>query len=548
MQATVDFLKLPVGLSSGEYPLLSSLGQSLTAYTLATYTLNVRRDLYQSIRVEDFDGSDRANMVRIRGHGLYWIVSRSTNSDIRESVTFEVSACAPSSLLFSGQSIRGDFDRLPANVCPYLQRQAVSGAMETSRTVDLPTIGITTAGRVYWVEITASVNLSMSDGSVVDNDSLNRYGMFVLLDARGARGRDINATTEETPRVYPRINDIINNPEKLGFQASVIQDISISARCPYDYGVSSKYADMWLKSTTGGRLDPNARGPDVQGAPGGSYAFYNLSSSLLSDTAERVASVTLTLSDLERASGQVSIRSESSAAVAMIPTQWGPTITARVQCIGDMGKMLTIVTINNTEYTLQEGHLPFVGSAWSEYTAYSLSYDREAMEQSINFANERMILGIANSGAAGIQSGVTGALAGGPVGIISGISSFALGTASSVLERSISEREARQTQALAERRVQGQAGTPYNAAYGLIYNTYYFRHPPCLQLDMPSGLTEDLDEDFTDINGFPAEGPRTVPVTGGYFRGKLFASETLTGPWLDALNGALAGGIRFKVI
>ena len=44
MKAIVDFLKMPVALSTGEYPLLSSLDQDLAAYIVESVTLNVRKD------------------------------------------------------------------------------------------------------------------------------------------------------------------------------------------------------------------------------------------------------------------------------------------------------------------------------------------------------------------------------------------------------------------------------------------------------------------------------------------------------------------------
>ena len=51
MRAIVDFLKMPVALSTGEYPLLSSLDQDLAAYIVGSVTLNVRKDLAQTIRL-----------------------------------------------------------------------------------------------------------------------------------------------------------------------------------------------------------------------------------------------------------------------------------------------------------------------------------------------------------------------------------------------------------------------------------------------------------------------------------------------------------------
>ena len=51
MKAVVDFLKMPVALSTGEYPLLTSLEQNLSSYIVQSVTLNVRKDLAQTIRL-----------------------------------------------------------------------------------------------------------------------------------------------------------------------------------------------------------------------------------------------------------------------------------------------------------------------------------------------------------------------------------------------------------------------------------------------------------------------------------------------------------------
>ena len=186
MQVTVDFLKMPVSLSTGDYPLLAGLDMDLSAYIVETMALNVRKDLHQMIRVVDFNGSELCNMVRFRGYGLYWITARETSSDINNAVSFMLSACASSTILMSGNSIRGEFSRLPTNACPYLKRQAVSGAMQYSRHVDLPTIGETSPGRVYWVEITSTTELNPTDGTPKSSDSISRYGMIVVIEESGA--------------------------------------------------------------------------------------------------------------------------------------------------------------------------------------------------------------------------------------------------------------------------------------------------------------------------------------------------------------------------
>lgn len=549
MQVTVDFLKLPVSLSTGDYPLLASLDMDLSAYIVETMTLNVRKDLHQMIRVVDFTGSELCNMVRFRGYGLYWITARETSSDINNAVSFMLSACASSTILMSGNSIRGEFSRLPVNACPYLKRQAVSGAMQYSRHVDLPTIGETSHGRVYWVEITSTAELNPTDGSVKSQDSLSRYGMFVAIDARGASSDYIVANNAygETQTYYPSIDDIISNPELLGLQASTIQDISISARCPYTWAGKDSLFRINLTDASGSVILPNSRGP-AREVTGEYLEFYRINDPTKTFI-PLVETVTMTLSALERASGQVIIKTEAGSNVSSIPTEWSGTITADVQCIGDMGKLLTIITIAGTEYTLPEGHLPFVGSQWAEYVAYSMAYDRQSMEQSISYANERMIADIAQGAAGAVQGAALGAISGsGPLAIGTGLASFGLSTAGSLIERSISEREARDTQALAERRVQGQAGTPYNTAYGLIYNIYYHRHPACIQLDMPSGLTASIDTTYTSRHGYPAEGVRTITMGEGYIQGRVFPVGDLTGPMLDKANEELSNGITFKEV
>ena len=155
MQATVDFLKLPVGLSTGQYPLLTSIDQNLSSYILKSEVLNVRKDLYQILKVADFDNSEVCNMVRIRGYGLYWVTARDTSTDVNGSVSFALSACAPSSMLFSGNAVDGEFSRLPENACPWLKRQARTGDILPTRSVDLPMMGVNDRGNLkVWIQVT----------------------------------------------------------------------------------------------------------------------------------------------------------------------------------------------------------------------------------------------------------------------------------------------------------------------------------------------------------------------------------------------------------
>lgn len=536
---------MPVGLSTGQYPLLTSLDQNLTTYIVKTDVLNVRKDLYQVVRVADFDGSENCNMVRVRGYGLYWITARDTSTDVQGSVSFALSACAPSSMLFSGDAVDGEFSRLPDNACPWLKRQARTGDILPTRSVDLPMMGINDRGNLkVWIQVTSTTYLS-STGSATENRYAT-YGFFATVNDRGGWGDYVAADGEgETRKYYPNIQDVISNPEYMGLQASTIQDISISVRCPFKFVESGLY--MNLVKSDGTVIPTNAVGPNNPVITGGAFAFYNLSDPTFTTAVPLIETVTVSLSPLERASGTVLLKDHTGAAIATVPTSWGASIEVSSQCIGDHGKLLTLVTIEGVEYTIQEGHLPYVGSAWAEYVAYSLSYDRQAMENSIDYANQRMTADLL-TGAAGAVQGAGLAMIGGsgPLAAITGIANFGLSAAGSMIERGISERQARDEQALAERRVQGQAGTAYASAYGVIYCLMNLRHPAIIEINMPAGLTTSIDAAYTDVHGFPAEGARTITIRRGFIQGRIFADDALRlGPWFDELNNKLSNGIRF---
>ena len=536
---------MPVALSTGEYPLLTSLDQNLAAYIVQSVTLNVRKDLAQTVRTVDFDGSEGVNMARIRGLGMYWITARDTSTDVQGTVSFSLSACAPSTLLFSYDRVIGEFSRLPENLCPYLSRQAMTGDLAPSRSVDLPMMGVNDRGNLkVWIQVTSTTYLNAT-GTVTENRYAT-YGFFATVNDRGGWGDYVAADGEgENRKYYPNIQDVISNPEYMGLQASTIQDISISVRCPFKYSENGLY--MNLVKSDGTVIPTNAVGPENAAITGGRFAFYNLSDPTFIHAVPLIETVTVSLSDLERASGQVIIKDHNGSAMGMIPTSWGDIIEASVQCVGDHGKLLTIVTVNDVEYTIQEGHLPYVGSAWAEYIAYSMSYDRQAMENSIAYANQRMWADLATGAAGAIQGAAVSAISGsGPLAVLSGLSSFGLGAAGSMIERNISERQARDEQTLAERRVQGQAGTAYSSAYGVIYCLMNLRHPALIEVDMPEGLTETIDGAYTAVHGYPAEGRRSVSLKAGFYQGRIFAADTIRmGPWFDEMNSKLSNGIRF---
>ena len=479
-------------------------------------------------------------MIRMGGN-LYWILEANTSTDSEASVEMIVSYCGPSSIIHKGDNIVGAFSRLPVNKCPYLQRQAVTSALEHTRTVTLPHIADYGTYGIYWLQITGL----KTDGTY------RRLGYFVAYNEDGDITHRVGCkylTTSLEDGEYPSMNEIMTEPESYtGMTASQIIDISISSRCPWNvYRSGNVY--MLASDLTAGYTTPTE-------VIGGSVYAYNLDNLYKVDGAEPIpytASVSITLSDLERASGTVTIRDENTSSIGAIPAAYGSSITADISVISDWTGIITYVQYAGYRISIPEGHIPWSGTAWAEYRAYSMAYDRGAMELSINYSNERVGTQLAQSAASTIQSAAMGFIGGdavgGATGVIGGVTSYAISSWATLKESDISTREARSTQLLAERRVTGQPATPYNAGYGLIYCQQCKLSPASIWVEMPAGLTESIDQDYTTCFGFPAEGLRSVTIQEGYIKGRIYDNGVTRGPRFDRMNEALQNGILFKEI
>lgn len=560
--STVEFLQMPASLSSGEYPLLSSRTQSLSGRTKATYSMHVKEDLQQVLKTPTFTGWSDCNMVRFGGD-LYWIIQANTSTDSAHSIEFVVSYCGPSSVLHKGNSLAGVFSRLPSNSCPYLQRTPISSSLIHSRTVELPNLGYDGDGnKIYWAQVTCQV----TEDNVVDT---RRYGMFVAFGPNGQTDIHVpyNSVSTEgtvTDQVYPSIYDILSNPDEVfGVTASSILDVSISERCPYKTSIDTGILP-WFRiyewNYSGGDPVEEDVWPSKGLTTSSKTKWYWIESmtKYVEIWGKYSAPVTwegttnVSLSNLERGCGTVTIRDEDTANIATIPTAPSASVTLNLRTLSDYTGLYTYITYNGYQVCLQEGKLPWNGTSWEEYRAYSLAYDRQAMEQSIDFANQRVAVGLAQSAASTIQSAAMGAIggnaAGAVTGAVSGAASFAISTWATMRESEISTRETQATQALAERRMAGQPSTPYNTGYGLIYCERTQITPCAVWIEMPAGLTSSIDADYTACFGYPAEGLRSVTIQEGYYKGRLYDTTLARGPRFDKCNEALQNGLLFKEV
>ena len=490
-------------------------------------------------------------MIRMGGN-LYWILEANTCTDSEASVEMIVSYCGPSSIIHKGDSIVGTFERLPVNKCPWLGRAAISSSMEHVDTFNLPRITpISETEGVFWLQVTMAIGTT--DPEYV------RKGCFVRVKSDGSGANETGWYDDATSAVYyyPSLDEIMSDPaQSFLTQASSIQDISISARCPYTYTTGTyNGVRCYTLTQSGTRIPPTEPSSETKTY---TYSFKTLSAAGKYPDALISSFYYKPDSDLKIASGTITIRDEDTNSVGTIPGQLismsGETsgITVEVQCIADMNSLTTYVTYGGYTCGIQEGHIPYLGSQWDEYRAYSLAYDRQAMEQSIDFSNQRVAVGIAENAASTIQSAAMGFIGGDPIGAaagaIGGAASFAISTWATQEESRISEAESRATQALAERRVQGQPCTAYNSGYGLIYAIRAIRTPASIWVEMPAGLTSSIDQDYTTCFGFPAEGLRSITIQEGYIKGRIYDNGVTRGPRFDRMNEALQNGILFKEI
>lgn len=541
---TIEILRMPCSMSSGEYPLLTSKSQSLTAYTVKSIEGRYTEDLQQSLTIPEFSGWSECNMMRIGGV-LYWIIDSRTSTDTARSIRFEISACGPSSILHKGDSIKGIYSRLPTNECPYLQISPISSSLKigkmTSLDCGIPAIdGLSDDINVFWVQITTTQ-------STTDKSALTRYGAFVYVHRNGLMTD--KAPCGETDK-YVSLSTIMNSIEEI-CPASTVQDISISSTCPFNVFTTS--ISYYLKAAgIPGYVAPNRK------TAKGDY-YYDIEALTTGQWIEPyVESFSYSwLTELERSCGTCTFRDWNGNSVGVWPAQWGRTVTYTVRCVSDYTGITTYLDVKpstpgtwgNYTYGWQEGHLPWVGSQWEEYKAYSMSYDRQAMEQSIDYAKQRIALGIAEAGANAVSNIAMGAIGGNPlsvaVGAISGAASFGIQTWASAGEQRISESEARATQALSERRVQGAPGVPYNTGYGINYCLNSWYGSPSFWVEIPDGLTQEVFDSYVDQFGYPAENVRAYQIQKGFIQGRLLDNAITRGRLFDRANDAIQRGIKF---
>lgn len=549
MIGTMEFIKCAGSLATAEYPLIAS-DDEMDTYVVKTYTgVQFVEDLQQSIVMPSFDGWSECNMVRFtqtnQAEGAtawksyYWITNAVRSSDVDGCTTFYLEFDAVTTLLKKGSKVNGQWIRSPVNYTPWKQQNVISGTLGLSRYIEFPSMPANPTYEkqfdVYWVSITATKNISTSK-----QGSLEIYGFPAYVWPPFPPADVSTNVYYQDGMKFPTIADLLNGNivNATGLTADEITDISITrcapAQCEFTLSDDGNY---YFGFTT----------PLTPESVGDSYRMYHLSTGYGFYTwAERG---TVQLSAMEKACGQVVIRDTNGNTVGTIPSNWSRnnTIYYAHQLIVDFAQVYERIFIYDPYkstnlsdalgvFQIPGAHIPYVGSSWDTYKAYSMSFDRESMEFGIEQAKQDRDLAIATA--------AVGTVANLATGNVGGAINSAAGGVTAYYQQAKEEKATRFNQDLSERRVQAQPGTGYNVNYGLSFIWNEQSTPVSLAILMPNGVTEDIFNEYIEDFGYPNEGEYEQTMQYGFYQGTVYTSPTLTGPRFDGLINSFNAGIR----
>lgn len=551
---SVGFFKMRGSLSSGEYPLLNA-GQPLTPFHLHTATVKYEKGLQTRVVVPFFTEWETANVAQIDG-SFYWITQSKESTAHNGSAEMILDYMGPTSLFRYNDTVKGRFHKTATNECPYLKQEITNGIMGIESSVAFSALDCPasqgTEVMAYWVQITGH----KSDGTV------KRFGFFLpynRVKKEISIYENVYADMPSEPpyKRYPSFYDLCTDMSTLtGLTAEQIDDVSISKRCPYKVesrestwtGTYGKIYQLRITANNGTPVDPNFPGA-------GSYmydieALYSVNT--IPDT--NTQTLTLSLSDRQRAISNISIMDWNRNSVMMIPTNRGATITIDAEVHADLSGIYTIIKAYDSQITIPEGKLPYFGNTFATYKAFQMDADRTAMEFALENARYNKetstVVSMANTASSALSGVTMGALTGNLTtaltGLIGGATSGAIGFYENDRAYDLAVMNAKQAEELSRKQAVNQPSSGYNVAYGLIYCYLNEKSALIAAIESPTNATDAYYESWCEENGYPAEGSRTVRIIEGFYKGMLLSeSSEQSGMYWDECNKVFMRGFKF---
>ena len=604
MISDMQFYSLPASIASGEYPLFSD-STDLTPYLIHTIKdVKISADLDQDRTVPTFEGYENASMVKT-SVGWYWVVGVRTSTMYNDSIVVAMHYCASSSMIKSGDSIKGIWTRRSKSLgCDPKVQQAVSNSPMTSDIkVRLPrmfakaqfgTDNVSeTSFRIYWVQITSS-NYIKNDQTVVKGH-ITRYGTFALNDDDTSStlkylAWDTSGDKDYVP-TYPSIGDIINNIDAtLGIESSSVLDISVIPICPYIYESfdvvhtgpfepgQPEPENEWVNQYTVVKSRNDIIKPwvgkdvsiEVGPIPGQTtlktfkFRVYNLDynwdiepiSTTIYNPVKHEDTLSFTLSDMELNLGQLQVKNWEGNIIAALPVV-SNTNTININYISDSTGLYALLQhVESKQHVIiNSAKLPYLGSQWETYRAYSLDTDRKALEFAQAQYDKQFQMNMASAVFNGVVGAGLGAASGGSAGAIGAgvgaVGGLASGVASGILGKEMNDMKRRQDQQLTEMRLRASPATTFNTAYGLNQLDLMEKFGGGIYIAMPANLSNDDFVKYIDEFGYPTEGVQTLTIGAGDLKGRVLAQQNnkvFSGIKFERLQEEFNNGLKFVII
>lgn len=607
MIGTVEFIKCAGSLATSEIPLLEADGDMDTYVEQKYENVKFVEDMVQALVLPSFDGWSGCNMVRLtqtnQAEGkqpwkaYYWITDANRSSDVAGATVFNIEFNAITTMLKKNSKVYGQWVRSPVNFTPWIQQNVASGTMGLMKQIPLlkkMPIDPVSQYSTLWVSITASRNPSGKDGSY------EIYGFPIYAASLERLYSDFEfhvvgiETDGATATYFPTLQELFHGEtlEAIGLPPSAIIDISVTPYMPFksvfvDYTLSEGTKNVFMTYGLDTTHITYNDGEDRKST----RIMYNITSysSLNIMLVQETKSVNV--DTMYATAAQYSIMKGDGSLITQIPPNWlyktddnKFELKLRGQVICDYSQILYRIEVlkpnpgtDETEalgyFTIPGTHVPYMGTAWDDYRAYSMANDREAMQFSIDQAKQQALANIADAAintVIGVATGGASYAAGNAVRAATQYSSSAMRTAtqnaanvayqqqqnatvaqggSGIISAALgyfqAEKSAKFNQAMTEKKVQSQPGNAFNATDGLFNLYMEMANPTCLAISLPVNMTTDMFNNFIKDFGYANEGEYKMSMGYGFYQGTVFSDAILmTGPRFVELVNAFMSGVR----
>lgn len=501
-----------------------------------------------------------ANIVTANALGMnskiYDIVSMRRSTLANDSIEMEIQLNPVSSYITTSITVNGYWERTPSLMNYGISLNIGDDVYKYSRMEAFAKITPISdiAGQPYYYQIASTWDVF---ANATSND-IALYGGYApyLPDLLRSFSSSTNKyLTSTSGRYFPSLTQVIAELDSLlGMPATSVISIAISPRSPFR--TSAITNGISVLTGAGSTVTPLASGKTA------TCAVIDIGASEAGANTANGTGVTITVSEFEHMCGRFYVVDDKGNEVAMIPNQWfnsSHQLTYYPYTYSDLNGIYTYIVINGQVITIPEAQVPWVGDAWTEYQAYSLQYDREAMERARSNIDKQFLADASTSvgntalnmvyagGMAKMASSQTsknsqlmGMGAAGGAGVLDIVSKYEAGK--------IEKNNLKRNQIEKENMMKRGPSTAVNTQYGL--DTCFLPATMSsgyagIKVEIPSNLTATDYTNYVSYQGYPCNLYKSFTATTGYYKGMLSSTPTgINGPTADLLRTMFNDGVR----